>query len=576
MIMGAPLAFSFAIAHKNDALFAQQRDVLARMDALDRITHYFDVTRFWTADLTQSAERVSKELVHPTFEALANTGSTSLASTSWQALERELDLLAEHDPDDTHFIRENATEMKKQLELARAAFEARDLSAASIASATARSAIAVTHVRLREATERYADRATRLGTEIQENIAASRQGTALGGALCAVLVLLLSRVRILAAPTIKETKDIELAAADERSPIESKPAPHTPAPNASTKPAPASMQPPRPTPRPEKPAPHRPTTRLKPAVEVEVTEHLQSAERSCEALATQVERLTCAPSTRPDAAAKPSIDTQPPPAHLTQRLDDVNRDAGAVSQAVSEVGSVVEAIHASVDTVSRHSENASCVATRASEIAEHTDDTIASLGQSAQEIGTVVQLINDIAKRTNLLALNATIEAASAGDAGRGFAVVANEVKELAHQTADATKKISANVTAMQTTTQGAVDAIAQIVSIIEEVSEIATAIREDVDAQRDSTAGVRETLDVAIGAAREIQQGVVDAQSIVDQGTDAAQDASAEGSATKGSATNADHAQLEASLDTLTRELAAVRSALSEAATPSQTTAKP
>ena len=57
----------------------------------------------------------------------------------------------------------------------------------------------------------------------------------------------------------------------------------------------------------------------------------------------------------------------------------------------------------------------------------------------ADEIGKVIEVIQDIAEQTNLLALNATIEAARAGDAGKGFAVVATEVKELAKQTANAT-----------------------------------------------------------------------------------------------------------------------------------------
>ena len=72
------------------------------------------------------------------------------------------------------------------------------------------------------------------------------------------------------------------------------------------------------------------------------------------------------------------------------------------------------------------------------------------LSDSAQKIGTVVQLIQEIASQTNLLALNATIEAARAGEAGKGFAVVASEVKSLANQTAKATEDISAQIDGMQ------------------------------------------------------------------------------------------------------------------------------
>jgi len=78
-------------------------------------------------------------------------------------------------------------------------------------------------------------------------------------------------------------------------------------------------------------------------------------------------------------------------------------------------------------------------------IREHVQETaraIKRLGESSQEIGNIVQLINDIADRTSILALNASIQAAMAGDAGRGFAVVAEEVQRLAERSTNATKQI--------------------------------------------------------------------------------------------------------------------------------------
>ena len=73
---------------------------------------------------------------------------------------------------------------------------------------------------------------------------------------------------------------------------------------------------------------------------------------------------------------------------------------------------------------------------------QETARSIKRLGESSQEIGNIVQLINDIADRTSILALNASIQAAMAGDAGRGFAVVAEEVQRLAERSANATKQI--------------------------------------------------------------------------------------------------------------------------------------
>ena len=93
-------------------------------------------------------------------------------------------------------------------------------------------------------------------------------------------------------------------------------------------------------------------------------------------------------------------------------------------------------------------------------IREHIQDTskrIKRLGESSQEIGDIVALINDIADQTNILALNAAIQASAAGDAGRGFAVVADEVQRLAERSSNATKRIEMLVKTIQADTNEAV-----------------------------------------------------------------------------------------------------------------------
>ncbi|WP_272917481.1 methyl-accepting chemotaxis protein, partial [Nocardioides flavescens] len=110
------------------------------------------------------------------------------------------------------------------------------------------------------------------------------------------------------------------------------------------------------------------------------------------------------------------------------------------------------------------------------------------LGTSSQEIGNVVKVITSIAEQTNLLALNATIEAARAGEAGKGFAVVANEVKELAQETAQATKDIAARVEAIQGDTTGAVDAIGEISTIITSINDYQLTIASAVEEQTATT----------------------------------------------------------------------------------------
>lgn len=83
--------------------------------------------------------------------------------------------------------------------------------------------------------------------------------------------------------------------------------------------------------------------------------------------------------------------------------------------------------------------------------------TVTKLGQSSDQIGAIISVIDDIADQTNLLALNASIEAARAGEQGRGFAVVAEEVRKLADKTVSATKEVAAMIEKIQAETKSAV-----------------------------------------------------------------------------------------------------------------------
>lgn len=106
---------------------------------------------------------------------------------------------------------------------------------------------------------------------------------------------------------------------------------------------------------------------------------------------------------------------------------------------------------------------------------QETAKRIKRLGESSQEIGQIIQLIEDIADRTSILALNASIQAAMAGDAGRGFAVVAEEVERLADRSTDATKKIGTLVKTIQSETNEAVAAMEKGIQEVVDGSRLAS-----------------------------------------------------------------------------------------------------
>src|ERR1700704_6017500 len=178
-----------------------------------------------------------------------------------------------------------------------------------------------------------------------------------------------------------------------------------------------------------------------------------------------------------------------------------------------------QVLSASIDDISRQAAHAAGIASRAVSQAQATDGTVQGLAKTANRIGEVVGLINDIASQTNLLALNATIEAARAGEAGRGFAVVASEVKSLASQTAKATDDISEQIADMQKVAGDAREAIKGIGAIIGEVSEVATAIAAAVEQQGAATQEITRSTQQAAQGTRNVSDNIIG----VSAGADAA-----------------------------------------------------
>ena len=177
--------------------------------------------------------------------------------------------------------------------------------------------------------------------------------------------------------------------------------------------------------------------------------------------------------------ASSAQETQATAMHLAEAAEHQAQEINSATGRINEIAT-------SINQVSRNSADSAEVARRSVQIAtngagvvrqtiagmdsirdqiQETSKRIKRLGESSQEIGSIVELINDISEQTNILALNAAIQAASAGEAGRGFAVVADEVQRLAERSSSATKRIESLVQTIQADTNEAVSSMEQTTS---------------------------------------------------------------------------------------------------------------
>ena len=184
-------------------------------------------------------------------------------------------------------------------------------------------------------------------------------------------------------------------------------------------------------------------------------------------------------------------------ARSTETATAMEEMNAAVMEVAKNASDAAQHAEVTRDSVLNEAKAVTEVVTTIDDVATRSEQMMTSLGElgdKAQGIGQIMDVISDIADQTNLLALNAAIEAARAGEAGRGFAVVADEVRKLAEKTMQATSEVGAAVSAIQQGTAHSIEAMQQTTDVVGECTALA---KEAGEALSNTTTVIEDSADM-------------------------------------------------------------------------------
>lgn len=223
-----------------------------------------------------------------------------------------------------------------------------------------------------------------------------------------------------------------------------------------------------------------------------------------------IEQLAKGSQVQAEAASRASSATSVLSSN-SQELVTANQSAYDALTQARGCADVVEQLITEIDNQSRVWEEIRDRVAAITQVKETVTDSAAKvqeMNERSDEIGRIIQTIDDIAAQTNLLALNAAIEAARAGEHGRGFAVVAEEVRKLAENSSSATKEISTLIQAVQKGSQDAMESMNKTIEDVSNAAEVtlqATSCLESISATTAKTAKENQKLAEAMSIADEM-----------------------------------------------------------------------